>query len=73
MEVSGQSHVTAALRFGHTESGLPLRAAICAHGGKPFKMYYVRLHHPRQTEGGLTQRTILERGGQGTFVFSREI
>jgi hypothetical protein len=26
-------------------------------------MYYVRLHHPRQTEGGLTRRTSLDRGG----------
>ena len=47
------------LGFGHTESGLPLRAAICACGGKAFELYYVRLHHPRQTEGGLTRRTGL--------------
>ena len=35
---------------GHTESGLPRRAANCARGGKAFELYYVRLHHPRQTE-----------------------
>jgi hypothetical protein len=59
--------------FGHTESGLPRRAAICARGGKAFELYYVRLHHPRQTEGGLTRRTSVERGGQRTFVFRRQI
>jgi hypothetical protein len=35
------------LRFGHTESGLPRRATICARGGKAFELYYVRLHQPR--------------------------
>ena len=55
--------------FVHTESGLPRRAAICARGGKAFELYYVRLHHPRQAEGGLTRRTSLDRGGQQTFVF----
>jgi hypothetical protein len=57
----------------HIESGLPWRAAICACGGKAFEMYYIRLHHPRQTEGGLTQRTSLERGRQQTFVFWGQI
>ena len=28
--------------FGHTESGLPRRAAICARGGKAFELCYVR-------------------------------
>jgi len=45
------------LGSGHTESGLPRRAAICARGGKDFELYYVRLHHHRQTKGGLTRRT----------------
>ena len=31
----------------------PRRAAIFARCGKAFELYYVRLHHPRQTEGGL--------------------
>ena len=56
--------VLSVLGLGHTESGLPRRAAICARGGKAFELYYVRLHHPRQTEGGLTRRTSLDRGGQ---------
>jgi len=58
---------------GHTESRLPRRAAIFARGGKAFELYYVRLHHPRQTEGGLTRRTRLDRGGQWTFVFWRQV
>jgi len=29
---------------------------ICARGGKSFELYYVRLHHPLQTEDGLTRR-----------------
>jgi hypothetical protein len=53
--------------------GLPRRAAICARGGKAFELYYVRLHHPRQTKGGLARRTSLDRGGQRTFVFWRQI
>jgi hypothetical protein len=44
------------LGSGHTESGLPWRAAIWARGGKAFELYRVRLHHPHQTEGGLTRR-----------------
>jgi hypothetical protein len=59
--------------FGHTENGLPRRAAICARGGKAFELCYVRLHHPRQTERGLTRRTSLDRGGQRTFVFWKQI
>jgi hypothetical protein len=59
--------------FVHTESGLPRRAVICACGGKAFELYYVRLHHRRQTEGGLTRRTGLDRGGQRTFVFWGQI
>ena len=55
--------------FGHTESGLPRRAAICARGGKVFELYYVTLHHPRQTEGELTRRTSLDRGGQRNLCF----
>jgi hypothetical protein len=31
------------------------------------------LHHPRQTEGGLTAWTSLDRGGQRTFVFWRHL
>jgi len=60
-------------RFGHTESGLPRRAAICARGEKAFELYYARLHHPRQTESGLTRWTSLDSGGQRTFVFWRQI
>ena len=51
----------------HRERGQPRRAAICARGGKTFELYYVRLHLPRQTEGGLTRRTSRDRGGQRTF------
>jgi hypothetical protein len=63
----------AALGSGHTESGLLRRVAICARGGKDFELYYVRLHHPRQTEGGLTRRTSLDGGGQRTVVYCRQI
>jgi hypothetical protein len=59
------------LGFSHTESRMPWRAAICARGGKAFELYYERLHYPPQTEGGLTRRTSLDRGGQRTFVFWR--
>jgi hypothetical protein len=45
------------LGSGHTESGLPRQAEICARGGKAFELYYVRLHHPLQTERELTRRT----------------
>jgi hypothetical protein len=31
-------------------------------------MYYVRLQHPRQTEGGLPQWTSLDRSGQVRIV-----
>jgi hypothetical protein len=55
------------------KAGCPRRAAICARGGKAFELYYVGLHHPRQTEGGLTRRTSLDRGLQRTFVFWRQI
>jgi len=55
------------LGIGHTESGLPRQAAICARDGKAFELYYVRLHHPPQTEGGLTWRTSLDCGGQQIF------
>jgi len=48
-------------------------AAICARGGKAFKLHYVRLHHPHQREDGMTRRTSLDRGGQRTFVFWRQI
>jgi hypothetical protein len=61
------------LGFGHTERGQPRRAAICARGEKAFELYYVQLHLPRQTEGGLTRRTSLDRGGQRTFVFWGQI
>jgi len=37
------------------------------------ELYYVRLHHPHQTGGGLTWRTSRDRGGQQTFVFWRQI
>jgi hypothetical protein len=60
---------TAKSAVGHTESGLPRRAAICARGGNAFELYCVRMHHPRQTEGGLTRRTSLDRGGQRTVFF----
>ena len=46
-----------ALGSGHTESGLPRRAAVCARGGNAFEVYYVRLHHLRQTEGELMRRS----------------
>jgi hypothetical protein len=46
---------------------------ICAHGGKVFKLYYVRFHHPCQTEGGLMRRNSLDRGGPQTFVFWRHL
>ena len=61
------------LGFGHTESRLPQRAAICARSRKALELYYVRVHHPRQTEGGLMRRTSLDHGGQPTFVFWRQI
>jgi hypothetical protein len=35
------------------------RAAVCARGGKAFGLYYVRLNHPHQTEGGLKRRTFV--------------
>jgi hypothetical protein len=70
---NSKSHFASLLRIDHTESGLPRRAAICARGGMAFELYYVRRHHPRQTEGGLTRRTNLDRGGQRTFVFYRQI
>jgi hypothetical protein len=38
-----------------------------------FELYYVRLHHPRQIEGGLKRRTSLDRGRQRTFVFWRHL
>jgi len=44
------------LGSGQTDSGLPRRAVISARGGKAFEIYYVRLHHSRHTEGGLTRR-----------------
>jgi len=37
---------------GHTESGLPWRAAICARDGKAFELYYIRLHHPVKQMAG---------------------
>jgi hypothetical protein len=61
------------LGFGHTESGLPRRAAICARCREAFELHYVRLYLPRQTEGGLTRWTSLDRGGQRTFVFWRHL
>ena len=54
MEVSDESHVVVALGSGHRESRLLRWAPMCARGGKAFELYYIRLHHPRQTEGGLT-------------------
>ena len=45
--------------MGHTESGLTPRAAICGRGRKAFELHYVILHHPRQTDGGLTQRRFV--------------
>ena len=71
--LKGYTIMRRALGFDHTESGLPRRAAICAHGGKALELRYVRLYHPRQTEGGLTRRTSLDRGGQRIFLFWREI
>ena len=58
---------------GHIERGLPLRAAVSARDGQTFKLYYIRLHHPRQTERGLPQRTSLERCGLRAVVCCRQI
>jgi len=44
-------------------------AGSCALGGTALELYYIILHHLRQTDGGLTRRTTLDRGGQRTFVF----
>jgi hypothetical protein len=61
------------LRSGHTENEMPRRTAICARGGKDFELYCGRLHHPRQTEGELTRRTSLVRGGQRRVVYCLQI
>jgi hypothetical protein len=46
-EATRKSLWESVLGSGHTESGLPRRAAISARGGKAFELCYVRLHHPR--------------------------
>ena len=58
---------------GNSSHGSATQKAICARGVKVFELCYERLHHPRQTDGRLTRRTSLDRGGQRTFTFWRQI